>query len=203
MVASTLVEELLVVVVHARAPLRVDHLALALDRRGIEREAAHAVRLHAEDQLERVLGKDVVVDRHVLRRVRVVGPAVRFHDPIEITTRIVLWTRGTSCARRSGEPRDAVVLVSAPDLVPDVERNVRDVVVRPDDHAKPVRKGLGRDIGADLGGRGRARLGGLPRLCGGPRALPGARPGGGPRGAGNRLAMRIRSFFETRRQGPP
>jgi hypothetical protein len=152
-----------IVVVDAQAALRIDDAALALDGLRVERQVRDPIGLEIEHEFECIRREQVVVNREVVRRRRVVRSAVRFHLAIEGSRRTRRRAVEHHVLEEVRKPGDAGHFVAAARAHIVIERDARHIAVRPDDHAQAVVERFRADLagaGQCVGGSGLRRRAG-------------------------------------------
>ena len=135
-----LAQESRVVIFYPQATLGSYDAALALDDFRHKSEVRHAIGLELEHQIQRAVRKPILVDRDVVARECIVGAALRLHQAIELARLAAGRAVEHHVLEEMCEPGDARRLVAASGAHPVIERHVRDVVHRPDDHFHAVRQ---------------------------------------------------------------
>ena len=133
-------EKAFVAVLDAQAALGIDDAALALDDLRVEGQVRDPVGLEVEHQVERAARNPVLVHGDVVAGERVVRTALRFHEPVEFAGLTLARAVEHHVLEEMREAGDAGHFVAAADAHPVVERDVRDVAVRPDDDLHAVRE---------------------------------------------------------------
>ncbi len=133
-----LIEQCGVAVLDAQAPLRVHHAAFGLDHFGVEGQIGQSIALELQHQLERRARKPILVDRHVLGRIGVVRTALCFHQSVELALGTSLRAVEHHVLEEMRQAGLATALVAAARPHPDVQSDIRDVVVRPDDQRQAI-----------------------------------------------------------------
>ena len=110
----------------------------------IEREVCEPIGFQVEHQVERGARNPVLVHGDVVAGERVVGAALRFHEPVEFARRALRGAVEHHVFEEMREAGDAGHFVAAADAHPVVERDVGDVAIGPDDdlHAVGQRRRL-------------------------------------------------------------
>ena len=156
-------EEAFVAVFGAQAPLGIDHAALALDDLRIERQVGEPIGFEVEHQVERGARNPVLVHGDVVAGERVVGAALRFHEPVELAGRALRGAVEHHVLEEMREAGDARHFVAAADAHPVVERDVGDVAIGPDDDLHAVGQRRRLHLVESGHARGRRGLGGRDR----------------------------------------
>ena len=130
-------------IVRALAALVLDDVALRRELRRVElvEQEAHAIGLDPEHALEIVRRNGLVVVRAVVARRAVVGNAAHaFGEAVVQPVRYMRRAREHHVLEHVGEPRVPRHLVLGADMVPDVDGDLGNGVVRSEDDVEPIRQ---------------------------------------------------------------
>ena len=135
-----------IVVVDGRAAFRGDDAAFVFDGLRVELEILQPFRLDLENGLERRARKPVLVDGDVIGRVGIVLAAGCLHDPVEFAGLQVLGAVEHHVFEEVRQAGDSRVLVTSARPHEIIERDIGDIVVRPDDDLEPVLQGYAANL---------------------------------------------------------